>query len=80
MKNAIRRMRLYHVTFAIVFVAMAALAVHPCWAADARLELIRPSEDGSHFVRAESGTKFVAWGFNYDHDHSGRLLEDYWHK
>ncbi|MHC4203882.1 MAG: neutral/alkaline non-lysosomal ceramidase N-terminal domain-containing protein [Planctomycetota bacterium] len=43
------------------------------------LELIRPSKNGSGFVHAGSGEKFVAWGFNYDHDDSGRLLEDYWH-
>lgn len=28
----------------------------------------------------ESGKSFVPWGFNYDHDHDGRLLEDYWLK
>jgi len=44
------------------------------------LELIRPSEDGSGFVRAGSGTKFLAWGVNYDHDDAGQLLEDYWHQ
>ncbi|UCD52215.1 MAG: hypothetical protein JSW27_06160, partial [Phycisphaerales bacterium] len=44
----------------------------------AALEVIRPSADGSHFVRAHSGEKFVAWGVNYDHDAAGRLLEDYW--
>ena len=48
-------------------------------AAGAELELVRPGADGTHFVRADSGGSFVAWGFNYDHDHSGRLLEDYWH-
>ena len=42
-------------------------------------EFIRPSSDGTHFVTAESGRNFVAWGFNYDHDSSGRLLEDYWY-
>ncbi len=47
---------------------------------ESKLELIRPSEDGSGFVRTESGAKFVAWGFNYDHDDPGRLLEDYWHQ
>ena len=46
--------------------------------AELKLELIRPSKDGTGFVRAESGGKFVAWGFNYDHDDSGRLIEDYW--
>lgn len=42
------------------------------------LDWIRPSSDGSHFVRQGDGRRFVAWGFNYDHDGSGRLLEDYW--
>ncbi|TAH37925.1 MAG: hypothetical protein EYC70_06665 [Planctomycetota bacterium] len=42
------------------------------------LEWIAVSADRSGFVRAASGTPFVAWGFNYDHDRSGRLLEDYW--
>ena len=39
---------------------------------------IRPSTDGSHFVRSDSGERFTAWGFNYDHDRSMRLIEDYW--
>lgn len=42
------------------------------------LALIRPASDGSHFVCADTGTTFTAWGFNYDHDRSMRLLEDYW--
>jgi len=44
------------------------------------LELIRPNEDGSGFIHAGSGAKFLAWGVNYDHDDPGRLLEDYWHE
>jgi hypothetical protein len=47
---------------------------------EAGLELIRVSKDGRHFVGAESGQRFFAWGFNYDHDDSGRLIEDYWQK
>ena len=43
-----------------------------------KLDRIRPSPDGSHFVHEGSGERFVAWGFNYDHDAPGRLLEDYW--
>ncbi|HEO70095.1 MAG TPA: hypothetical protein ENN80_02455 [Candidatus Hydrogenedentes bacterium] len=43
------------------------------------LEWIRLGDDGARFVYAESGTEFVAWGVNYDHDRSGRLIEDYWH-
>ncbi|MBW3597712.1 MAG: cellulase family glycosylhydrolase [Planctomycetes bacterium] len=39
---------------------------------------IRVAEDGGSFVVAETGGPFVPWGFNYDHDEEGRLLEDYW--
>jgi hypothetical protein len=49
-------------------------------AAKINLELIQPSKDGSGFVYAGSGRKFLVWGVNYDHDNSGRLLEDYWNK
>jgi len=45
-----------------------------------RLEFIRVSDDGTHFVLADSGRRFVVWGLNYDHDASGRLIEDYWQK
>jgi hypothetical protein len=43
-----------------------------------KLEWIRPSDDKAHFVGADTGKPFVVWGVNYDHDDSGRLLEDYW--
>jgi hypothetical protein len=46
--------------------------------AETGLAWIHLSEDGTQFVSAESGERFVAWGFNYDHDDTGRLLEDYW--
>lgn len=45
----------------------------------ASLERIRVSDDGTNFVCDESQNRFIAWGFNYDHDADGRLLEDYWH-
>ena len=44
----------------------------------AEMEHVRLSDDGKGFVLAESGKRFVPWGFNYDHDGEGRLLEDYW--
>ena len=72
---------------------MPAVLTRFCWATDSStstqpgtptaevgLELILPSKNGVRFVGAESGAGFVAWGFNYDHDDSGRLLEDYWHE
>ena len=43
-----------------------------------RLDYIRVSDDGTHFVHAASGERFVIWGVNYDHDRSGRLLDEYW--
>lgn len=42
------------------------------------LERIRVGGDGTHFVGASSGERIVMWGFNYDHDDAGRLIEDYW--
>jgi hypothetical protein len=36
------------------------------------------SAEGEAFVAADSGEPFVPWGFNYDHDSTGRLIEDYW--
>lgn len=43
-----------------------------------QVERIRVSPDGKGFQLANSGKKFTPWGFNYDHDEKGRLLEDYW--
>jgi Cellulase (glycosyl hydrolase family 5) len=39
---------------------------------------IAVSKDKKSFVLEPSGRPFVPWGFNYDHDAEGRLLEDYW--
>ncbi len=45
-----------------------------------KLERIRVSSDGKAFMRSDSKKPFVVWGFNYDHDDAGRLIEDYWEK
>ncbi len=42
------------------------------------LDWIGISDDHRGFVRQGSGRAFLPWGFNYDHDETGRLLEDYW--
>jgi hypothetical protein len=39
---------------------------------------VRVSGDRTGFVLGPSGRRFVPWGFNYDRDDSGRLIEDYW--
>jgi Cellulase (glycosyl hydrolase family 5) len=57
---------------------VTALLVAPAWADPPKLDPIRVSKDGTGFVRSTSGTKFIPWGFNYDHDANGRLIEDYW--
>jgi hypothetical protein len=42
------------------------------------MELVRISRDKQHFEFKDSNASFIPWGFNYDHDSSGRLLETYW--
>jgi hypothetical protein len=41
---------------------------------------VRVADDKHGFVLSDSAKPFVPWGFNYDHDENGRLLEDYWEK
>jgi Cellulase (glycosyl hydrolase family 5) len=47
-------------------------------AAGKDLERVHVAADGHGFVLVASGQKFSPWGFNYDHDERGRLIEDYW--
>jgi hypothetical protein len=42
------------------------------------MERICVSADRKGFVCEKSQQAFVPWGFNYDHDEQGRLIEDYW--
>lgn len=42
------------------------------------MEWVKLSSDQRKFISAESGAVFRPWGFNYDHDAQGRLIEDYW--
>jgi hypothetical protein len=59
---------------AIVFLLVA-------WPASARagdMPRIGVSKDKKGFVLKPSSKPFVPWGFNYDHDADGRLIEDYW--
>ncbi len=46
--------------------------------APALIEEVRVSQDGKGFVLVPSEKPFTPWGFNYDHDEKGRLIEDYW--
>lgn len=52
-----------------------------CLAASAAsLERVEVAPERDGFVLRPSGRPFLPWGFNYDHDQTGRLLEDYWDK
>ena len=42
------------------------------------MEPIQLSKDKHTLILADSGHRFIPWGFNYDHDADGRLIEDYW--
>jgi len=52
--------------------------VFPLWAQSKLLEWIRISTDKTAFAFERSARPFTPWGFNYDHDETGRLIEDYW--
>jgi hypothetical protein len=47
-------------------------------AVSGEMESVRVSDDQRSFVLEKSRRPFIPWGFNYDHDETGRLLEDYW--
>lgn len=55
-----------------------AVCLSPGAAGAEGMEWIRVGEDTRGFVQADSERPFVPWGFNYDRDAGGRLLEDYW--
>ena len=61
--------------FALFF--LAAACANDSAMAD-QLERICIAANGKSFALEKSGVKFVPWGVNYDHDESGRLIEDYW--
>ena len=56
---------------------VALLSVGPSLSAE-ELEWIAVAPGGAGFVTARTQRPFVPWGFNYDHDASGKLIEDYW--
>src|SRR5437773_5601350 len=63
------------------FLLLACVLYCTCFqsqAQGAEMPWVRVSEDKQTFALQPSGEKFTPWGFNYDHDETGRLLEDYW--
>ena len=68
-----RAVRVFILPFALASVALCSLSA-------AELEPVGISPDKKSFVLEKSGAKFTPWGFNYDHDEEGRLIEDYWER
>jgi hypothetical protein len=65
-------------TIAAMALAMAFLPSVSAQAKPDEMPWIAVAKDKKGFVLAPSGRPFVPWGFNYDHDDRGRLIEDYW--
>lgn len=63
---------------AFAFLVWILAGAHLASGASGAMERIAVSPDRTHFVHRSSGKPFVPWGFNYDHDDGGRLIEDYW--
>jgi hypothetical protein len=58
--------------------AVLVLVVSTDVASSADMGRVIVAEDQRGFINEATGRPFVPWGFNYDHDRSGRLIEDYW--
>ncbi len=61
-----------HFFFSFVFACL------PTLGCSNEMQRVGVSRDKNGFVLEPSGKRFVVWGFNYDHDQAGRLIEDYW--
>src|SRR5215212_6125286 len=70
------RERTFMKRFILASLLIGFLRPLPAHAGD--LPWIAVSKDKKGFVSQPFGKKFTPWGFNYDHDAEGRLLEDYW--
>ena len=61
---------------ALIVSATSAVAQEPLRADD--MPWVTVSKDKKGFALEPSNRPFIPWGFNYDHDTDGRLIEDYW--
>jgi hypothetical protein len=52
------------------------ITLNTAFAAD--IEWVELAANGKGFVLSNSQRAFYPWGFNYDHDENGKLIEDYW--
>jgi hypothetical protein len=63
-------MRYFFLVFVLLGSSVLAQAGEMPW--------VKVAEGKKGFILTPTGLPFVPWGFNYDHDAGGRLLEDYW--
>jgi hypothetical protein len=56
---------------------VALLCDVPAQAKPDEMPWVAVAKDKKGFILDPSRRPFVPWGFNYDHDDKGRLIEDY---
>src|SRR5271157_1806866 len=61
-----------------LLLGVALCNVGSAWLPSAGMPRIGVARDGHSFAAAGFTVPFHPFGFNYDHDEEGRLLEDYW--
>ncbi|XZE55001.1 glycerophosphodiester phosphodiesterase family protein [Planctomycetaceae bacterium SH139] len=71
---------MHHISCSINLVLPTILVLLCSLSQAAEMEWVRVASAQRGFQLSESGRKFVPWGFNYDHDTEGKLIEEYWHK
>jgi hypothetical protein len=64
-------------SFVLTVASLIVVAASTTTMAD-ELPRVAVATDQKSFVLQPGGKPFVPWGFNYDHDDRGRLIEDYW--
>ncbi len=62
----------------LMLVGIGMITFPPAWLSADEMPWIAVSKGKPSFESNPGGRPFVPWGFNYDHDTDGRLLEDYW--
>src|SRR5262249_8277252 len=65
-------------TITALALAGAFLGSVPAQAKPDEMPWVAVARDKKGVILVPSGRPFVPWGFNYDHDAKGRLIEDYW--
>jgi hypothetical protein len=69
-------MKILHTRWMFFLLALFGGFVGHVMAAELPWIVVAPDQKG--FVYVKRAGSFVPWGFNYDHDETGRLIEDYW--